>query len=348
MLTILAVLAVAHWSPHGNESWGATWQSGLSRAIFLIGILGALGIFIQVRPAYLKIVTGLIVLLLAGFDAVTHTPRQNPVVHTESFGPLQLQMKPVPKAWQSRAMLSRNTQLFFGKAATPKADNNFIAARASLYANCNLLEQVPKVNGFFSLYLREEAQIRNQLYSPTNFPAPLADFLGVSQISSEDSMLQWNFRPAFLPLVTAGQKPTFASPEETLKALASPKFNPRRDVYLPPEARKFLSATNFGEATIRAQKFSAHRIEFQVEADKPSLVTVAQSFYHCWHAEIDGKPARLLRANHAFQALEVGAGTHEVKLIYRDRNFYAGGMISAASLMICAMSWRRARRSNHG
>ena len=40
-------------------------------------------------------------------------------------------------------------------------------------------------------------------------------------------------------------------------------------------------------------------------ADQPSLVVAAQTFYPCWKASVDGQPARLWRANYAFQAVQV-------------------------------------------
>jgi uncharacterized membrane protein YfhO len=56
---------------------------------------------------------------------------------------------------------------------------------------------------------------------------------------------------------------------------------------------------------------------------------------------VDGKPVRLWRANHAFQALEVPAGRHEVKLAYEDRPFYGGTIVSALTLLSCGIGWIR-------
>jgi uncharacterized membrane protein YfhO len=57
---------------------------------------------------------------------------------------------------------------------------------------------------------------------------------------------------------------------------------------------------------------------------------------------VDGQPVHLWRANYAFQAVEVPAGVHEVKLVYEDRRFYAGAAISLATLAGCLIAgWRR-------
>jgi hypothetical protein len=48
-------------------------------------------------------------------------------------------------------------------------------------------------------------------------------------------------------------------------------------------------------------------VDIEAEAAEPSLVVVAQTYYHDWRADVDGQPTHLLRANHAFQAVQVPA-----------------------------------------
>ena len=85
-------------------------------------------------------------------------------------------------------------------------------------------------------------------------------------------------------------------------------------------------------------------MDIEVDAAETSLVVVAQTYYHNWRAEIDGQPATLLRANVAFQAVQVPAGKHRVHLFYRDAAFELGAMISLVALVVCALGfflWRR-------
>jgi uncharacterized membrane protein YfhO len=76
------------------------------------------------------------------------------------------------------------------------------------------------------------------------------------------------------------------------------------------------------------------------------MVVVAQAFYHPWRAYVDGARVPLWRANYAFQALEVPVGQHEVNLVYRDRNFHYGLVLSLASLFICGALWFAWRKSS--
>jgi uncharacterized membrane protein YfhO len=72
---------------------------------------------------------------------------------------------------------------------------------------------------------------------------------------------------------------------------------------------------------------------------------VAQAWYPAWHAYVDGQPTRLWRANYAFQALEVPAGRHQIEIVYQDKKFYTGCVISIATLLACAAIWVAGRKS---
>jgi uncharacterized membrane protein YfhO len=76
-------------------------------------------------------------------------------------------------------------------------------------------------------------------------------------------------------------------------------------------------------------------VDVEVEAQEPSLVVVAQTYYHNWRAEVDGNPTPLLRANVAFQAVQIPAGRHAIHLFYRDRAFEIGAAISICAWVFC-------------
>lgn len=111
---------------------------------------------------------------------------------------------------------------------------------------------------------------------------------------------------------------------------------------MPTSAREFVSAAAAPEASILSPQWSASRVQFGVKTPAPTMVLIAQSFYHNWRALVDGQPVRLWRANYAYQALEIPTGRHEVVLVYRDLAFYLGTVFSALSLGICfVLLWRQ-------
>ena len=90
---------------------------------------------------------------------------------------------------------------------------------------------------------------------------------------------------------------------------------------------------------ILSQRFGREKVEAEVEAREPCLVVIAQSYYPCWHAYVDGQSVPLLRANVAFQALQVPAGRHTVRVVYDDHAFRIGAVISGLALLGCMAGW---------
>jgi len=163
----------------------------------------------------------------------------------------------------------------------------------------------------------------------------------VVSASAKTNVLAWEARANYLPLVTAGQTPVFADAETTLAGLLSSNFAPREIVYLPPAAKTNILVKNGSRAEIISRRASAHQIEVVVDAPAPAMVVVAQAYYHPWRAYVDGQPVSLWRANHAFQALQVPAGQSRVKLVYEDRLFVWGAIISIVTFIVCATAWLR-------
>jgi Bacterial membrane protein YfhO len=147
-----------------------------------------------------------------------------------------------------------------------------------------------------------------------------------------------------MPLLTGGQKPIFADDAATLLALAGTNFNPRTEVYLPPEARGTVTATNVATMRLSAEQFSAPEIDADVDASAPTMLVAAQSYYHPWRAYVDGGNVPLFRANYAFQAVAIPQGKHHVRLIYRDWAFEIGAVISIATLLGSFLYYFRLRR----
>jgi uncharacterized membrane protein YfhO len=154
-------------------------------------------------------------------------------------------------------------------------------------------------------------------------------------MTATNDIYQWQSRSNFLPRVTAGQKPVFSDDKNTLRALVQSDFDGSKSVFLPPDTKMFVSATNQTDARILDSQFENNRVDIEAEASEPSLVVVAQTYFHEWRAFVDGAPAQLLRANVAFQAVQIPAGKHQIKLIYEDHAFEIGAVISATTFCGC-------------
>ncbi|MDB6124147.1 MAG: hypothetical protein JWQ71_3140 [Pedosphaera sp.] len=339
-IVVGGILCAAFRHPHTRESVRTTLGSGVGRILFLILILGAVYFLMRSQLARTRGLVGVFILVLVGLDASTHTSKQNPTVPMRVYNDLGVRQNVKARLGESRAMVSPQMQSFMRHAATSNAVDFVVGTRRALYLNSNLFDGIPVVNGFFSIYLKEGAAINGLLYdAPDSPPNPLADFVGASQISSSEGTFDWVERTNFMPMVTAGQKPVIVTDEQALHALSSAEFNPRMAVYLPPNAGGILKVTNGGMARVITRRFSAHQVNAEVEAREPAMVVISQTFYHAWQAYVDEKPTKLWRANYAFQALEVPAGHHHVKLVYEDQFFKWGAIISLGSLALCLLGW---------
>jgi len=89
-------------------------------------------------------------------------------------------------------------------------------------------------------------------------------------------------------------------------------------------------------------------LEATLIAPRDGLAVILDPFYPGWTATVDGRPAPILRADFAFQAVPVTAGRHELRLAYRNRWVTLGAAVSLATLAVLvgtlALRSRRVRR----
>jgi len=344
-----AILWFAFRYPFPLDQWPATWHNAGWRGLFLAGIMGGVASLPRLERGISSTVVELAILALLVVDVIAHTPSFNPTIAAAEFQPGLWQRQrqtPPPGLGKSRVMISPRAEKILLVSTETNLARDFLAKRLALWSNLNLLDGAAKVNGSSTLQVREEKQVESLLYDGSGRePNGLMDFLAVAEATSRTSAIEWTTRSNPCPMVTCGQQPVFASATNILEALAAPDFDPRTIVYLPLEARSVVTVNNRTDAKVRDSRFSAHRVEIEVEAKAPALVVVAQTFYHSWRASVDGRPAPLLRANHAFQAVEVPAGRSRVVLRYQDRSFFAGAIVSAVSALACVAVWRRRGKS---
>jgi hypothetical protein len=249
-------------------------------------------------------------------------------------------------------MITPEAEKLLLHSSVEEFDKNWIGKRLALWSNLNLLEQTPKINGSSTLQIRAQKVVEDLLYKSPGYQASdprfqgLLDFLAVKFISAPGKVVEWTNRATALPLITAGQTPVFLDNSLIPAQLITHSFNPRQTVYLPTEIRPQVTATNRGPAKITESRYSANRITFTVEAPAPSLVVVAQSFYPNWRARVDGQSVPVWRANYAFQAIQVPAGRRAVTLVYDDKSFRLGLVISTITLLGMGIAWLFLRQNN--
>jgi hypothetical protein len=321
MVSAIAVAAVvagiviwARRSPFPAEDWSKTFNSGASRMTLLLAI-GALIVFLaRVRTPQRQHLLQCLVLLLVWIDYMSHVPQQNPTLPREALTlEIPRDLLPQPKLGESRAVLSIEARTVFGHAGTSNLTQTFLCLRNGLFANANLIEKIPKADGFYALSIKPAREIEYRLFETDSEPrAALARFIGMSHVTCATNLMRWDARSGYMPLLTAGQKPMFLNRTDSLAALMATNFSPESVVLLPATARDCVQATASPSATVLSSTVNEHHIEAELQASAPSMVVIAQAFYPAWQAFVDGAPCRLWQANYAFQALEVPSGHHRI------------------------------------
>jgi hypothetical protein len=328
-----------------------TLRNGLERAAFLTLMTGALILLLRAGKLPLQLAAAFGLLLCQWLDVYTHAPVVQPLVEPSVYQPglVRARMKlPAPGGvGEARVALTAAVLQKVNYTGRPRPREDCLFARGALIDDWNLLDRIPKTDAFYSLYLPDAKRLADLLAASETRGLDLKglkDFLGVRHlgvdVNAAGDGLQWAERDSAAPLVTAGQQPQFVSDEEALQNLTGqPAIDLRGTVFLPAEARPLVSATNRVAAAVTPVRYQAQRLEFRVECAAPTIVTVAQTFYHPWQAMVDGRRVPLWKANYAFQALELTAGKHDVTLAYRDFRFLCGIIVSAISLITVGGLW---------
>ena len=96
----------------------------------------------------------------------------------------------------------------------------------------------------------------------------------------------------------------------------------------PPPAGPFAARRS---AEIVA--YGPGRVRIVTDADVPAVLVLTDTWYPGWRAEVDGAPAALWRADHAFRAVAVAPGRHEVVMRFRPLSVAVGAALSGLALL---------------
>ena len=353
IVEVLILVALAHGLRNPYDLLPELRLNTAGRLIlFGLGMLAFLkGGNIEIAPRLRRIYLALM-LVFVGADLLTHLPNQNPTVPAATLAsPLDLPERPRFTGTMQRAMISPAAEAALLRSSVTPWEADLTGKRLARWSNLNLLEDVPKVNGSMTLRQKFQDELQERLYpdDPATAPAAegLKDFLAVRWFTRAGEIIRWSERNSALPIVTAGQAGRRATnADDVLTDLVSTNFAPLNYVWL--ETNNLSSKVT---ATVTNLIFGSGKLQFEVNAEAPTIAVIAQSFNRNWQARVDGRHVPVWRANHAFQAVPVPAGRSFVRLDYVDRAFWNGVSVSALSAVLC-LSWiiadavyRRRRRT---
>jgi len=138
--------------------------------------------------------------------------------------------------------------------------------------------------------------------------------------------------------------------DQALRQLGSADFLPGGEVVLErrPDTA-FLTGVREGAGGDRVgiERYETDRVEVQAELGASGWLVLSDAFDPGWHAEVDGRPAVIERADVCFRAVALGPGRHRVVFTYVASAFRLGLLITAAALALVAggIVWESRRRS---
>lgn len=342
LLAMSGLLAVMRLHPLPYDEFPASLRNAIERgALLIVMVAMAWGYLFARQTKWRPWIAGFLAVAL-WLDLSTHAPNLVLPVRPEILrANLARGDQPNITPGQGRVLLTRDAKQHFAQTVLTNAASDFLGKRLAGFANCNLLDHLPKVDGFYSLYPAWHYDLLTAIYNnPTGCPLALADLLSVSHQSASSNYLAWTARTSCLPLITAGQRPEFLNPTAIKQRVTTGQFDPRTAVLLDEAIQSRVKAKAGAKTTIEVARFGEQEITFRVISDAPAWVVVSQTHYPTWKAWVNRSPAPIVRANHAFQALEVPAGISEVRLACVDRGFQLGAAISALSWIGCLV-WLR-------
>lgn len=128
--------------------------------------------------------------------------------------------------------------------------------------------------------------------------------------------------------------------QEILEALFAKDIDRSNTIVLETEP-EFSPATGSGTATISS--YRPNTVVIDVIAEVPKLLFLSDVYDAGWHASVDGVNTKIYRADFAFRAVAVPAGTHTVVMRYMPKGVVWGFTIAGFATLGLAglLLWKR-------
>ncbi len=130
--------------------------------------------------------------------------------------------------------------------------------------------------------------------------------------------------------------------EAPLEAMKEETFDPGQEVILSQGPVGHLEE---GKAQDRVSmvSYQPERVEIDVRLRAPGYLVLTDAYYPGWRALVDGRPAKIERADYYFRAVYLEEGEHAIEFIYAPLSFKVGMAISLASLALVIIGLKRRR-----
>ena len=126
----------------------------------------------------------------------------------------------------------------------------------------------------------------------------------------------------------------------TLRNMATPEFKALQSVILATNAGTAPEANDsMTPGVARIAQRGPDTVVLEAALERPGYVVLMDRYDPNWHAMVDGREVRVLRANQLFRAVYVEAGQHDIRFFYRQRGLAVGFVISLVTLLLLGFAY---------
>lgn len=122
-------------------------------------------------------------------------------------------------------------------------------------------------------------------------------------------------------------------PQAILNRMQESDFDPSEELLLEGPEQHFRQ----GNAGVHVLRYTGDTMTLRVQAESNAFLLICTSYDPGWRASVDGVPATVERADYAFMAVRVPAGTHELYLWHWPRGLTLGLLLAAAGLVYATL-----------
>jgi hypothetical protein len=329
LLAVIVLLSL----PEGQDG-----VSVLLRALIPLGVFAALAGLLTLRrpePSHRRYgLWSALVLVITAADLALASWGLNPTAPAAFFDRLA-----GASSLEARAYWPRAAEEAVKYERTFRFDDYRIAAegwqsvRASGLPNLNLLDRYPLLNQFDPLLIGDFAAYINLIEANPSASENLLTAAGVGAVyEPEGALHQFNQSAARARVVESVCWHENTSDLEV--ALTDPAWQPETQLHILGDAGCTPvtdARTPVGRVTSLTD--AANSVTINVESERDAWLLLADAAYPGWSASIDGQPAPIYRANLAFRAVQIPAGTHSVIFSYQPTWLLPSVFISLLALL---------------
>ncbi len=240
----------------------------------------------------------------------------------------------LPQGWDASLGLFLGAQLYLNPPTAARwglfgsFDRDILGFDAPELAGLNLLLRESENRGTHVRLLRLAAVNYAVALTPGTWWRDLQPVVDVDEVFERPIRLMRVPAPLPRAYVVGGAR--VADGPGALAVLDGDDFDPAREVLLAEGLPRAAPAGGVGQGRITAWRPDRVRLEAELRA--PGYLVLADAYDPNWRVSIDGRSARLLRANVAFRAVALPPGRHAVEFVYRPPAVTAGFALAGLAL----------------